>query len=333
MNNHFRVKSIINLEETKINENFEESDYSLITKDNKFIQFEYIEVEDKKREPTTVRPGIWAIQKTMSGLILLETSFNVDFILQTHPITVEISKRIDIFFNKFDSYRKKNMLPIRKFLLYGPGGTGKSTCIIEAIDKYTKDNKTAVIVWHTDKFEASDVKDFFQTFKYENGIEKLIVVVEDIGGVEIDEVRRPSLSSLLSLLDNKEQTFKIPTLVLATTNHPETLLGNLTNRPGRFSDKIEVGYPKSKERLALLKFFYPEELNDQTLKLISGSQTEKFTPDHIKNIVENADLYGTTIEQAILDMIKEIGYFNKAFGKDKEMGVRNSFYDAESDDD
>jgi len=41
-----------------------------------------------------------------------------------------------------------------------------------------------------------------------DGVDKLILVVEDIGGVEQKEVSRPSDSSLLSLLDNQKKLLK-----------------------------------------------------------------------------------------------------------------------------
>ena len=313
------------MQSLKVNDNLSESDYSIITKDNKFIQMEYIEEDVRRAEPYIVKPGVWAIKKTSSGLVLLETSFNNDNILRTHSFTELISSKIRTFFSNFDKYKSRGMLPVRNMLLWGPAGTGKTSTLIEAIDLYTKDANTAVIVWHTDKYEAHTVKDFFQTFQYQ-GVDRQIVVVEDIGGVESDVGRVRSDSSLLSILDNKEATFVIPTLLIATTNHPETLLGNISNRPGRFQDKIHVGFPKPNERLNLLKFFYNKEISPELEALIKGRDTEEFTPDHIKNVVINADLYDQSVEQAIGVMKKEIDSYKKAFGQEREMGV-NSFYD------
>lgn len=319
----FKTTKITDLNTIKLTDEITESDYSIITKDNKFIQFQYIEDEQRKAEPYIVTPGVWSIQKSMSGYFLQETAFFKDELLNTYSYTQDIKKRIKTFFDRFYIYTSKNRLPIRRFLLYGPAGSGKSSIIVEAIEDYTKDNKTATIIWHTDKFEAYQVKDFIQSFDYKD-VDKQIVVIEDIGGVERDEGRRPSESSLLSLLDNTEKTFTIPTLILATTNHPETLLGNLTNRPGRFSDKIEVTFPKPDERLNLLKFFYKGELSEAAINIIKSSKTDSFTPDHIKNIVDNSELYDKLIEDAIDDMVKEIAFFNKAFSKTSSMG---SFYD------
>lgn len=319
----FKVKAITDLKEVKSTDKLEESDYSIVTQDNKFIQFEYLEDEDRKAIPYTVKAGIWSIQAAMSGMFLQETSFNADKLLESYSFSKEISDKIRIFFSKFESYIKRGALPIRKFLLYGPGGSGKTSAIVAAIEEYSKDGKTAIILWHTDKFEAFKVKDFLQTFDYVD-VEKVIFVVEDIGGFEIDEGKMRSDSSLLSLLDNKEKTFKIPTLLIATTNHPEIFLGNLMNRPGRFSDKIEVSFPKGPERLNLLKFFYKEELSEKTIELITSDKTSTFTPDHIKHFIENADLYGKSLDEAIEDMISEIAFFNKAFSKGKAMGA---FYD------
>jgi len=320
----FELLNVTDLNTVKPGDELSESDYSIITKDNKFVQYKYIDDADRKAEPYEVTPGIWSIQKTMSGLVLQETSFVVDKILDTYSYSRDIKKRIDTFFSRFHIYKEQGALPLRKMLLYGPPGGGKSTVIVAAIDDYAKDNKTATVVWHTDKFEANQIKDFIQTFSYTN-VDKMILIIEDIGGVEREEGGRSSESSLLSLLDNKEETFKIPTLILSTTNHPEMLLGNLTNRPGRFSDKIEVSYPKPSERLNLLKFFHKEELSEDAIKLITSDKTSEFTPDHIKNALLNSKLYDKTIEEAMTDMYEEIGNFKKAFGKNKS--IKNAFYD------
>lgn len=205
--------------------------------------------------------------------------------------------------------------------------TGKSTGISKVIRNYTGDNKTAVVVWPTDKYEASKVKDFVKSFKYV-GVERLIMIVEDIGGVEVDQVRMKSDSSLLSLLDNQEKTFTIPVFILATTNHPEIFLGNLTNRPNRFDDKIEVGYPDSKFRCALLNFFNKDVMTEkEALDLMSDDKTEKFSPAHIREIIIRSRIYDKTIPDVIREMIKEIGTFENAFEKPKVMGagIRNSF--------
>lgn len=322
MSEYFKVKKITDLDKIDNTTEFPVSDFATLTPSGKFVQLEYVENEDTKIEPYKVKPGIWAIQKTMQGLKLVPTSFTEDEILESFVQTKETTDKIDCFFNRLHVYKKRKIeIPIRRALLYGPAGTGKSTIISLAARKYAKEGNTAIILWHTDKFESHIVKDFIKVFEYE-GVDKLILVVEDIGGVEAKEVSRHSDSSLLSLLDNQEKTFKIPTMIIATTNHPETFLGSLTNRPGRFADKIEVGFPNSKARQELLKFFAQEEsVTEELLELIGNNKCKEFTVDHLKEIFLRSDLYGRTPYEVTNELIGEITKYKNAFeNKNTRMG-------------
>jgi hypothetical protein len=316
---HFKVKAITNVDDLTIGQIISESDFASLTPKGNFFQLEYIE-DDDKIEPYKVKPGIWAIQKTTGSLKLFETSFVSDKILDSFTSTTHITDKIDCFFNKIPVYYEMGFeVAKRAALLYGPAGTGKSTAITKVANKYSSDGKTAIIIWHTDKFEAYQVKDFIKSFEY-IGVEKIILVAEDIGGVEIEQARIKSDSSLLSLLDNQEKTFTIPTFILATTNYPASFMGNLTNRPNRFDDKIEVGYPTSEQRSKLLDFFAKGTASVESLELISKSSSKEFSPAHIREVVIRSKLYDKTLEQVIKEMIEEIQTYKDLFEKKGSMG-------------
>ena len=315
----FKVKSILPIDGLKEGDSLPESDYAISSSKN-FVQFEYIE-EVERTEEFRVHPGVFTIKREMQKLTLERTSFVKDEILDSFVHTKHIENKIDCFFNKFDVYKKFGIeIPKRNILLYGPPGTGKSTAISKIVDKYTSDKKTLVVVYHTDSFDAGEVKDFIKSFTYQN-VEKLILIMEDIGGVEVDQVRVRSDSSLLSLLDNNEKAFKIPTLVISTTNHPEVFLGNLTNRPGRFDDKIEVGFPNSEQRIKLLEFFLKEQIPISIQSIVSKSQFDDFSPAHIKECVIRSAIYDRPLENIIKEMKEEIDQYKQAFQKKKAMGL------------
>jgi len=327
MSEKFKVKKVTDLNKVDENTEFPTSDFATLTVDNKFVQLEYIESENKL-EPYKVKPGIWAIQKTMAGLHLYETSFTSDAVLESFVQTKNVTDKIDCFFKKFHVYKENGIeIPIRRMLLYGPAGTGKSTSISLACKKYAADNKTAILIWHTDKFEAYAVKDFIKSFAYD-GVEKMILVAEDLGGSEQSDSPRGSESSLLSLLDNQEKTFTIPTMIIATSNNPERFMGNLTNRPGRFSDKIKVDFPSGDARKQLLKFFARNrELSTEVSDRISKDDCKEFTADHLKEIFLRADLYDLTLMEVIKQLSAEIIEFNKGFtGKSNKMGFHQDGY-------
>lgn len=315
----FKVKSIRTIDSLKEGDSIPESDYAVSSSD-KFVQFEYIEEIEQNNEFRVI-PGLFAIKREMQKMVLEKTSFVRDEILDSFVHTKDIENKIDCFFNKFDVYKKFGIeIPKRNVLLYGPPGTGKSTAISKIANKYVSDNKTLVVIYQTDKFDSDDVKNFVKSFKYE-GVEKLILIMEDIGGVEIDQVRVRSDSSLLSLLDNNEKAFKIPTLIISTTNHPEVFLGNLTNRPGRFDDKIEVGFPSGEQRVKLLEFFLKESIPPSIKTLISKSQFDDFSPAHIKESVIRSAIYDKQLEDVIKEMKNEINQYKEAFQKKRSLGL------------
>lgn len=310
----FEVKQITSFDDLKINDSIGESDFSHYH-EGKFYQFKYIKDEEQIQE-FTVKPGIWSIQVVNGSYSLIRTEFTSDNVLDSFVYTKEIEDKVNMFFNKLHVYKELGIdVPRRAALLWGPAGSGKSTGLRKVAQNYVKDGKTAIIMWSTDAFEPYDVKSFVKSFVFE-GVEKIIFIMEDLGGTEVQNVDVPSDPSLLALLDNSEKIFKIPVYVLTTTNFPAIFASNLANRPGRFDDKIKVPYPSSELRTILLEFFLKNQSikpNQEILDLIGSNSCKEFTPAHIKEVVIRSLLHDKTIENSIREIINEIEVFNKGF--------------------
>lgn len=308
---YLKLKAKTKLDNMELGEKLQESDFSSLTDSGTFCQFEYVD-EDEEIIGEVAKSGIFSIVKTMQGLKLEKSGFTPDDILEKFIVTEEITNKVDKFFASIPKYAKYGIFPKRGMLLFGPAGTGKSSALAQVCRKY-KDDKTFILLWHTDKIEAGDVKDFIKHLQYE-GVDKMILVAEDIGGVEIDQARIRSESALLSLLDNQEQTFKIPIQIIATTNYPENFMGNLTNRPNRFDDKIRVGYPKGSARQQLLKFYDKDNLVDEAaLTLIGSKKCEEFSPAHLREVIIRSAIYDQKPSDTVRAMIKEIEDYSRAF--------------------
>lgn len=316
----FKIKAKTKLNEQPEGHRLEECDFACVVGDT-FVQLEYVE-SSRKSEPYKVEPGIWTIKKSMSGLSLKPTEFSDDKLLDSFIHTKNITDKVDSFFNRLHVYKQFGIeIPKRTLLLWGPPGTGKSSSITKVVEKYSKEKDVAILIWKTDVLDPHDVKEFLKTFEYV-GVTRLIFIAEDIGGVEVDQVRIQSESSLLSLLDNQEKAFKIPVLMLVTTNYPENLLGNLTNRPQRIDDKIEIGFPPPEARYELMKFFGganspPEEI----LKKIKDKKYGEFSPAHIKEIYVRSAIYDLPIEETMDQIQKEIEHFKNLFKEKIKLGI------------
>ncbi len=317
---HFKIKSKLKLHELDINAKIPESDFACVSGEY-FVQLEYVE-DVQPPQPYKVNPGIWTISKSPVGLILKPSEFSNDKVLETFVHTKKITERVDKFFQRLHVYAEFGIeVPRRCILLHGPAGSGKSQAINKVVRTYSDQKDTAIIIWKTDVIDPHDVKEFVKRFEY-NNVTKLIVIAEDIGGVEIDQVRIKSESSLLSLLDNQEKAFRIPVMIIATTNYPENLLANLTNRPQRIDDKIEVSYPSGSERKELFKFFAgSKEVDKKVYDLIQTKTFDNFTPAHIKEIFVRSAIYDISLQEAMNQIKNEIERFNNLFQNKIKMGL------------
>lgn len=197
---------------------------------------------------------------------------------------------------------------------------GKSTAIAKICEKYIAGGDTLVMIWPTDKYEAYHVKDLVKRFNYD-GVQKLLFIIEDIGGVEMEEHRRQSDPALLSLLDNNEKTFTIPTFTIATTNFPEMFMENIANRPGRLDKKIEVKPPTVDQRIKLFQFFAQNEANEATLKLLENKKFDSFTPAHLKEAVIRAAIYDKSYDACLNEIADEIKLAKEGFKKRNNLGM------------
>jgi hypothetical protein len=283
--------------------------------DKHIVQLTYVEPQDKKKY--VVKPGFYSLAEGPAGVEANKVEFRQRDLLDTATHTTRIISEARTFFQKLDVYEKLKRPKKRGVLLYSAPGLGKSSSIEKfCLDFAHEDPGTVVLVWPTSKVEPDSVLSFFSTrLDYAPECTRLILVMEDIGGGEPGDNRGvvPVHSGLLNLLDGVGLNFKLPTFIVATTNHPETLLESLADRPGRFDLLIKLNPPTHKEKIDLLSFISKRELTDEEKDCIGIKGTEEFSVAHLEEIAIRSLLHDKTYAQVVKELIDHKKLFEKSF--------------------
>lgn len=320
----FKIKKITKFSELVEGQTLElpESDLCFQNEES-IIQMKYERPEeDIKYE---IKPGIFTLINTNSGVGTKKMELKNRGLLETVDNTSKIIKEAKFFFSRLHIYEKLDRPKRRGVLLYSRPGMGKTSAIEKFCTDFVKEDPgTVVFIWPTSDVEADDVGRFLTTnSEYTKECTRLILIMEDIGGSERDGDRgtSPVDSGLLNLLDGVGVTFRLPTFIVATTNHPENLLESLADRPGRFDLMIELLPPSHKEKIALLGFISKRELSEEEKESIGMKGTENFSIAHLEEVAVRSLLHDKTYKQVVVELIEHSKKYKKAFGKDNSMGI------------
>lgn len=283
------------------------------------IQLAYKDGEEERK--LQIKPGFYTLAQDSSGLKTSKIEFRKRDLLEDVSSTKSIIQEARLFFGKLEVYEKLNRPKKRGVLLYSAPGYGKSSSIEKfCVDFANEDSGTVVIVWPTSEIEADSIVHFFShRADYTADCSRLILIVEDIGGKEPGDYRGSQgvNSGLLNLLDGIGVTFKLPTFICATTNHPESLLQALADRPGRFDRLIKLNPPTHDEKIRLLSFISKRELTDEEKDSIGRKGTEEFSVAHLEEVAVRSLLHDKSYAEVIQEMIDHTKLFKKNFEDNK----------------
>lgn len=325
-NDHFELLKVTSLEDlaSGIEKYLPESDLTLQT-DKEIIQYKHVEVEEKK-EKYTIKPGIFALESSPSGLELSPITLKTHDLLESVNNTSLIINEAKLFFSKIDMYKKYNLMPKRSILLYSGPGMGKSSSIARVATKFVEeDSGTVVIFWDTSDIRPSSVSKFFSTgSRFSKKATRLLFVMEDIGGGNSEDYHGPKSadSGLLELLDGASVNFSIPTFTIATTNTPQNLLSSLADRPGRFDQMFELQPPSALERVELAAYIAKRELSEEEIQCLKSADSDGLSIAHITEIIIRSDLHDKTFAQVLKEMKEHKKRVQAAFQKaQKSLGL------------
>ena len=291
--------------------------------EEQIIQMKYERAEeDRKYE---IKPGIYTLLESSVGLVTSKVELKKRGLLESIDNTKQILREARIFFSKLHVYEQLNRPKKRGVLLYSRPGMGKTSAIEKfCADAVAEDAGTVVMIWPTSDIEADSVCRFLTArSEYTAECTRLILIIEDIGGGERDgDNGRSSVDSgLLNLLDGVGITFRLPTFIVATTNHPENLLESLADRPGRFDLMLALLPPTHQEKIELLTFISKRPLNDEEKAAIGMKGSEDFSIAHLEEVAVRSLLHDKTYQQVVEELVEHSKKYKKNFEDKKSLGI------------
>lgn len=288
------------------------------------VHFKLIEEDKPIRDRFVIKPGVFNIVKTMSGLILDEFKIKQPSLLESINNTSTIMSEVNFFFNRLNVYEELGLEKKRALLLYGAPGTGKTASIARVCNKLIEEDKGTVIInWNSASIESEGVLDFFSSAStFDSNVTRMVLIIEDIGSNhEAHYGTRGVDRSLLNFLDGVGVNFAVPTFILATTNYASNLPENLADRPGRFDRMIEIPPPGDKERVQLMKFIAKRDLTSDESGVIGSKLCDGFSIAHLKEIVVRSRLNEKSFKEVASDMVSHSKKFSKGFENGGNMGL------------
>jgi hypothetical protein len=291
-----------------------ESDLCFQDGENVF-QYKFEKPEDDRK--FEIEPGSFMFTKTSMGLSLRKIEFKKRVLLDTVSNTSKIMGEANKFFSRLEVYERLGRVKKRGVLLYSAPGMGKTSAIEKVCnDLMAQDSGTVVVVWPTSEIEADEISKLLSSNgKYTDACTRMVLIIEDIGGGDSERPRHASGvdSGMLNLLDGVGVVFSLPTFIVATTNHPQSLLASLADRPGRFDLMMKLQPPNHLEKCDLMKFICKRELSKEEIDALDMKGTENFSVAHLEEIAVRAELDDKTYPQVIKEIVDHSALFKRDF--------------------
>lgn len=245
-----------------------------------------------------IRPGSFQLSKD-HGWIPHPFQDEIYYETQTSK---ELHNIFSMFLTKTDIIKKykKNK---RAYLLHSDPGMGKSALIRNFCKKALSEKGTAVLC--TDGDMDFGFLTYLFSQEYASDVEKIILVIEDFGRRDYTSGSNIYNSSCLNFLDGTQSLFRVPTLIITTTNFLKQLGAQLTSRPGRFNRIIKVERPTDDEVFDLVEYFSQVKLNESQKNALRG---QEFTPDYCIEAILRSEFENITLENAVAEIKREQSY-------------------------
>jgi SpoVK/Ycf46/Vps4 family AAA+-type ATPase len=301
---------ILNTSEDPVNDDNDFYDEKEDKSKHKTDYSKYLKIEGDKyfgyavtNTVDTIPAGFYKFTRSdRFGLGIVKSNVNLDELFQlpfkeSNAIIEDIKK----FWNSKDKYEEYNYTHKRGILLYGKPGNGKTSIInlltLELINKHN-----GIVFSINSPDDLYDFKEFVPTIL--RNIEPnrpIICTIEDIDSI-LSNYGHATKSTFLNILDGSAQTTNI--VYIATTNYPEQLEENITNRPSRFDRRYEIGLPDDNVRRVYIQNKVKQEDLEKMDLEYWVEQTEGFSISHLKELIISVVIFGNDLEES-LNLMRE----------------------------
>lgn len=236
--------------------------------------------------------GYYGLEYVYGQINIVRQNITGDQLLRLHNEQYsKLFKSIEKFYENKSAYEEYGFLWKRGFLLYGPPGTGKSSLIRHITEEFIKRDGIVIINDNPSLITAG-----LDAFREVEPHRPIMVILEDIDNI----IEICGESDLLSLLDGANQIDNV--IYIATTNYLENVPARIANRPSRFDEIIEVGFPSLAGRKEFLKSKI-KNMPDDELELWAMS-TNNFSIAHLKELIISVKCAGNSFEDSLKRLSK-----------------------------
>ncbi|NOK61515.1 MAG: hypothetical protein GFH27_549311n78 [Chloroflexi bacterium AL-W] len=216
-----------------------------------------------------------------------------------HPEFESLKADISFFFAHVEQFTRYDQPGVRKALLVGPPGTGKTSMCLELARDLSD---TMPVIFSTDiKACAAHLQIAARQGK------ATLAVLEDA-----DSSLHEASSDVLNFLDGINQPSNTAgSFVLMTTNFPERIEPRILQRPGRIDRVYQVGELNDMHALRCARLYFPEDLDIadaalmQVVTGLTGAQIKELAQSSISYAVSSCQSLTMDLIQAVKARIAE----------------------------